>query len=149
MVARWRTASKSTIPAATDTFSARTGPVVGIETRKSQRSRTSACNPLPSPPNTTPTENFEIHFGVALFGSFVKSHQPVARLFHFLHRAGKIGDARDRQVRERPGGSARHGFRKPGGAAFRNDDALRTCCKRRSHNGAEILRVLDAVKKNQ
>src|SRR5258708_3382386 len=52
---RWRTASKRTTPAATDTFNARTGPVVAIETRKSQRSRTSACNPFPSPPNTIPT----------------------------------------------------------------------------------------------
>src|ERR1019366_562972 len=42
-VARWRTTSKRTIPAATLTFSERIGPVVGIETRKSQRFFTRSC----------------------------------------------------------------------------------------------------------
>ena len=93
--------------------------------------------------------NFEIHFGVPRFGAFVEAHQPVARLFHFLHRARKIFDARNRKVRKRPGRRARDAIGKPGGAAFRNDDALRTGGQRCSHDRAKILRVLDAVEKNQ
>src|SRR5579863_3912909 len=53
---RWRATSNSTTPAATETLSERTGPVVGIETRKSQRLRVNSCRPSPSPPSTIPTE---------------------------------------------------------------------------------------------
>jgi hypothetical protein len=52
---RWRRASKRTTPAATETFSDFTGPLVGNETTKSQRLRVSSCRPWPSPPKTIPT----------------------------------------------------------------------------------------------
>jgi hypothetical protein len=52
---RWRIASKRTTPAATETLSDFTGPVVGSETTKSQRLRVRSWRPLPSPPRTMPT----------------------------------------------------------------------------------------------
>ena len=52
---RWRTASKRTTPAATETLRDLTGPLVGSETMKSQRLRVSSCSPFPSPPRTMPT----------------------------------------------------------------------------------------------
>src|SRR6266849_2146453 len=52
-------------------------------------------------------------------------------------------------MRKRPCGCPRDTIRKPGGAAFRYDDTLRPSRECGSHNGAEILRVLDAVEKNQ
>src|SRR6266852_1239270 len=51
---RWRRASKRTTPVATLTLRDFTGPVVGRETRKSQRLRVSSWRPLPSPPMTMP-----------------------------------------------------------------------------------------------
>src|SRR5581483_1277753 len=47
-----RTISKSTTPAATDTFSDETLPSIVIETRKSHFLRTRSCTPLPSAPST-------------------------------------------------------------------------------------------------
>ena len=49
---RWRTASNSATPAATDTFRLSTCPCIGIETSQSQRSRTSRRRPVPSAPST-------------------------------------------------------------------------------------------------
>jgi hypothetical protein len=54
LVWRWRRASKRTTPVATLTLRDLTGPVVGRETRKSQRLRVSSWRPLPSPPMTMP-----------------------------------------------------------------------------------------------
>src|SRR5450432_3396275 len=49
-----RNASNKTTPAATDTLSDFTGPLVGSDTTKSHRLRVNSCKPLPSPPSTIP-----------------------------------------------------------------------------------------------
>jgi hypothetical protein len=49
---RWRTASNSAIPVATDTFRLDTMPAIGIDTSRSQLSRTSRRSPVPSAPTT-------------------------------------------------------------------------------------------------
>ena len=89
------------------TLSERTGPAVGIETRKSQRSRTSSCSPFPSPPSTSAIGARQVHVAVASVGALVETHQPVARLLQLFHGARQIGDPRNRQMRDRSGGSAR------------------------------------------
>ena len=50
---RCRTASNSTMPAATDTFRLSTCPRIGIDTSQSHRSRTSRRSPVPSAPSTS------------------------------------------------------------------------------------------------
>ena len=49
---RWRTASKRTMPAATETFRLLTWPSIGIDATRSQRARTSRLRPCPSLPRT-------------------------------------------------------------------------------------------------
>jgi hypothetical protein len=49
---RWRRASYSSTPAATETLMLSTRPAMGMATRKSHSSRVSRRSPFPSPPST-------------------------------------------------------------------------------------------------
>ena len=52
-------------------------------------------------------------------------------------------------MRERAGGGAFNGVGQAGGAAFRNYDAVGAGGERGANNGAEIVRIFDAVEKNE
>src|SRR5579864_9356374 len=51
-------------------------------------------------------------------------------------------------MRQRASRRSSDGIRKPGGAAFRDNHALRARGQRGSHNGAKVLRVFHAVEKD-
>jgi hypothetical protein len=89
-----------------------------------------------------------IGFCVALVGVLVEADEPVARFLQLLHRLRKIGDFRDRQVRQGAGGSARNRVREAGRAPLGDDHAVGAGGQRSSNNGAEIVRVLDTVKQD-
>ena len=51
-------------------------------------------------------------------------------------------------VRDRAGRSARNGVGQADGAPLRNDHAMRASGERRANDGAEIVRIFDAIEKN-
>jgi hypothetical protein len=89
-----------------------------------------------------------VGFGVALVSAFVEADKPVARFLQFFHCLRQIGDLCDRQMRNGTGRGARDRVRQPDCAAFRNDHAMRAGGEGRSNDGAEIVRIFDAVEKN-
>jgi len=89
-----------------------------------------------------------VGFGVTFVAALVEPDEPVACFLQFFHRLREIGHLCDGQMRERACGSARDRVREPDCAALRNDDAMRACGEGRPNHGAEIVRIFDAVEKN-
>src|SRR5580693_5025869 len=82
---------------------------------------------------------------VIVLAAFVQSVDPIAALFQVLEGVPDVHDAHDRQIGQRTGGSACHGLGKPDGAALRNNDGGRAGSVGGANDGAQIMRVLDAV----
>jgi len=89
-----------------------------------------------------------IDFGVALVAVFVEADQPVAGFLQFFHGTSEIGDFRDREVREGPGGSARDRVGEAGGAALGDDNPVSSGGESGANDRAEIVWIFDAVEKN-
>jgi DNA-binding transcriptional MerR regulator len=82
---------------------------------------------------------------VFMFAALVESVNPVAAFLQVREGVPDIHDADHGQIGQRAGGSACDGLRKPDGSAFRNNDGGGAGCMRGADDGAEIVRVLDAV----
>ncbi len=82
---------------------------------------------------------------VCVLAAFVQAVDPIAALLQVFERVPNVHHAHDRQIGQRAGGSARDGFRKPDGAAFRNHDGGCAGCVRGTNDRAEIMRIFDAV----
>jgi hypothetical protein len=91
----------------------------------------------------------EVSIRIILFRALVEPDEPVACFLELFHRAREIHHARDGQMRQRPGGGARHAFRKARGAALGKYQPIGTRGQRRAHNSAQVLRVFDAVEQHQ
>lgn len=91
----------------------------------------------------------EVGGGVRFFGAFIETNQPKICLLQFFHGARKVFHASDGEVCESAGGGARDGVGEGGGAALGNDDAGGSGGERGANDGAEVVRVFDAIEENE
>ena len=89
-----------------------------------------------------------IHFGVGFLAVFVEADKPVACLFEFFHCPYEIGDFGDGKVRQSSGGRTRDRIREARRTALRDDHAMHASGQRGTDDGAEIVRIFDAVEQN-
>ena len=146
---RCRTASNSTIPAATETFRLSTWPRIGIDASQSHRSRTSRRRPVPSAPTTTAVGSVQVDLVVAHRRFAREADRPDAGLLQLLERARDVDDVRDPHVRDRAG-------RRLGRRAVERrrmprlpDDARRARRIDRAQDRADVVRILDTVEHDE
>ena len=94
-------ASNSATPAATDTFKLLDRPRMGIDTSRSQRSRTSRRRPVPSAPSTSAVGTVKSTSIVPLPRVPRQADGPDSRLLQLLERPRDVHDCR-RRGRGRP-----------------------------------------------
>ena len=92
---------------------------------------------------------FVIHFRVTLLSTLIETDEPKASFLELFHGTRQIFDAGDGQVRECTSGNARYSIRQPRGATFGDDEPSSACRKGRANDCANVVRVLDAVEKNE
>jgi len=87
----------------------------------------------------------EFDFVVILIAAFVEAVNPIAAFFQIFQRAIDIGHAHHRQIRERSRRGARDHVGQSGGAPLGNHHGRGSGGVRRANDGAQIVRILDAV----
>ena len=137
-------ASNMRIPAATETLKESTCPAAGMLTRKSHFSRTRRCMPAPSLPMTMQTFPLRSRLSVLCPSASAPNIQNPL-LLQQLERAGDVRHHGEGNVLACPGGHLGHRLAFLRGAAGRDDDELHPELVRGTEDGAEVLRVGDAV----
>ena len=90
-----------------------------------------------------------IHIGVTFLGALVETNQPKTSFLELFHGTRQIFDASDGQMCERAGRNAGDGVRQTSGAPLGDDEASSACSESRANDGANVVRVFDAVEKNE
>ena len=137
------------IPAATETFSERTGPAVGSETRKSQRFAREFVQAFAFASQDDSHGALQVHVREVLFRAFIEANHPIARFLGLFHGTHQILHARHRQMRQSACGGPLGRVGQSGRAPFGNHDAACSGRERAAHDRSEIVRIFDAVEKNE
>src|ERR1035437_963900 len=90
-----------------------------------------------------------LHLVVRLVAALIQAVDPEAPLFDFFERPVDIGDAHHRQVFERAGRGLGHHVGDAGRAPFRNHHRARARGVGRPDDGAQVVRIFDAVEHHQ
>ena len=135
--------------AATLTFSDSTRPASGIATSTSHCLRTSGRMPLPSAPSTSSTPPSKSDSHRAVGASATAAYAQSSGALHFGDEAGEVGHDSNRKVLDGTRRDATDGRRHARGAVRRQHEAGCTRALRAPTDGAEVLRIGDAVQADE
>ena len=118
---------------------------MGIRRRKSQCLSTPSRTPAPSAPRRAPAgpSSRALQSGCVAVG--VRGGDPEARLLQLLERAGEVDHPGDRAVLDRARGGLGHRAGHLHRAVLGDDHAVGAQRVGRADDGAQVVRVLDAV----
>ena len=91
------------------------------------------------------SRRYEVHFVVLVVAPFVETVDPEALVFQVFECLGYVADADYGQVFERSGGGFGYCVGQAGGAAFRDEDCIRTSGVGGANDCAQVVRILYAV----
>src|SRR5262249_6679937 len=103
---------------------------------------------LSSPPENARQPNLHIEIRIDIPGPSLDSDYPYAAVFQLIYQWNQIVHSRDPHIFDRAGRSLRHRFVQSGGAVFGDEDAVNSSALARPQNGAQVMRVFDAIEQH-
>ena len=146
---RARATEYSVMPAATEAFSDSTMFDIGMPAMESHVSRTRRLRPLPSEPSTTTSGSVRTGFANEGVAATVKADAVVSAFLQAFNGFGEVHHAGDRHVCGCACGHLPCGCGDRSGTTFRQDHAVGAECGCGTDDCAQILRIGDAVKRDE